>query len=271
MGEEYQYLNLKGERVFSGLHRPTTPANLGVVMCHPLGEEKLWAHRVFVSMARDLAARGVTVLRFDFRGEGDSERDFRDTDLATRVEDTGLAIETLRESSPSVREIAVVGLRFGAAVAVATAIQRSDVARLILWDPIIDGAEYMQAVLRLNLMYQMALHRRVIENREALVAKLREGAAVNIEGYELTERLFRQASEFRLYDALSRFPGDVLLVQVDQVDAAPRPNLVSLAAAQPRCRVTTAHEDPFWREIKPFYQKASELTRVTFDELGLKP
>ena len=85
MQEEYRFLNLNGERVFAGF---TVPHNLRrgpIVMCHPLGEEKLWSHRVFVSFARDLAAAGFAVLRFDFRGEGDSDRDFEETDLETRI------------------------------------------------------------------------------------------------------------------------------------------------------------------------------------------
>ena len=54
-------------------------------MCHPLGEEKLWAHRVFVSLARDLANAGFVVLRFDCRGEGDSDRDARQSIPPCRV------------------------------------------------------------------------------------------------------------------------------------------------------------------------------------------
>jgi len=271
MSEEYRFLDLNGEHVFAGIHHPATATPLGVVMCHALGEEKLWAHRVFVSMARDLASAGVTVLRFDFRGEGDSERDFSDSDLETRVEDTCLALDALRASNPMVRDLALVGLRFGAVAATIAATRRNDVKQLILWDPVIDGADYMQSVLRLNLMYQMALHRKVIENRDALVARLRGGGSVNIEGYELTEPLFRQTSAFHLHESLAEFPGDALLVQIDQSDAPPKQELVSLAAARPRCQLIAVREDPFWREIKPFYQRAAALTQVTLRELGVAP
>ncbi|MEI2787934.1 MAG: hypothetical protein V9E93_03525 [Steroidobacteraceae bacterium] len=51
-------MDLKGERIFAAHHRPAQPASRAIVMCHPLGEEKLWAHRVFVTFARDLAAAG---------------------------------------------------------------------------------------------------------------------------------------------------------------------------------------------------------------------
>ena len=208
MHEEYRFLDLNGEHVFCALHRPAEPASRAVVMCHPLGEEKLWSHRVFVSFARDLAAAGIAALRFDFRGEGDSDREFHETDLETRIQDTCLAVDALRELVPSVAEVTLLGLRLGASVAAAAAARRSDVARLVLWDPVVDGAAYMQAVLRLNLMYQMAIHRRVIENREALVARLAKGETVNVEGYEVAEPLYRQVTEFRLQDVLRHFAGD---------------------------------------------------------------
>jgi hypothetical protein len=118
-------------------------------------------------------------------------------------------------------------------------------------------------------MFQMALHRKVIENRDALVARLAEGGTVNIEGYELAEPLFRQVSAFRLDDALARFAGEVLLVQVGQGEAPPKSELASLAASRANCQTEAVQEEPFWKEIKAFYQRAPELTRVTFRALGV--
>ena len=270
MREDYFHLDLNGERVFAGHYRPDIPASQAVVLCHPLGEEKLWAHRVFVSFARDLAATGVSVLRIDFRGEGDSDREFEESDLETRIADTGLAIDAVRSLNPSVTEVSLVGLRMGAAVAAAAAARRTDVSRLVLWDPVTDGVAYMQTVLRLNLMYQMALHRRVVENRDALIARLREGQTVNIEGYEMAEPLFRQVSDFQLTTVLAQFSGQMIAVQISQDDVPVRPDLIALAEISPRFRIELAKEEPFWREIKSFYQRAPELTRLSMQALGAK-
>jgi len=236
-------------------------------MCHPLGEEKLWAHRVFVSFARDLAAAGFAVLRFDFRGEGDSDRQFEKADLETRIQDTCLAVDTVRELNPSIKEIALVGLRLGASVAAATAARRSDISRLVLWEPVVDGAAYMQTVLRANLMFQMALHRKVVESRETLVARLTKGETVNVEGYELAEPLFRQVSQFRLADVLPGFAGATFIAQINQGETPLKPELAELAETNARCRVEPIQEEPFWREIKTFYQRASELTRFSLQAL----
>lgn len=270
MQEEYRYLELDGERIFIGHHAAAAAApTRGVLLCHPLGEEKLWSHRVFVSFGRELAACGLAALRLDFRGEGDSDRDFEQSDLESRVADTMRAIDAIRELNPSVTEVSLVGLRLGAAVAAEAAARRSDVSKIVLWDPVIDGAAYMQAVLRLNLMFQMALHRKVVENRDALVARLAQGGTVNIEGYELAEPLFRQVSAFRLDDALARFAGEVLMVQVNQGEVPPKAELASLAEPRVNCQIEVVQEEPFWKEIKAFYQRAPELTRVTFRALGV--
>ena len=142
------------------------------------------------TFARDLAAAGFAVLRFDFRGEGDSDRPFEQADFETRIQDACLAIDTVRELNPSVTAVTMLGLRLGP-VSPRGRCDRNEVSRLVLWDPVVDGAAYMQTVLRMNLMSQMGVHHKVVENRDALVARL-EGETVNIEGYELAEPLFRR-------------------------------------------------------------------------------
>jgi exosortase A-associated hydrolase 2 len=263
MHEDYLFLEINGERIFVGHHRPARPASRAIVMCHPLAEEKLWAHRVFVSFARDLSVAGFDVLRFDFRGEGDSDRDFEQTDLETRIEDATRAIDAVHEMNPFITEITLLGLRLGANVAAATAARRSDVDRLVLWDPVVDGSAYIQNVLRLNLMFQMALHRKVIENRDMLVARLAAGDTVNIEGYELNEALFRQVSQLRLADTLSRFRGKTLVAQIHQGTSQAKADLVELAASDGHVHLEAVQEETFWKEIKTFCRRSVALTATT--------
>ncbi len=261
------FLERGTERLFAFLHLPDADTSRGVVLCAPLAEEKLWSHRVFVSFARELAARGYAVLRFDFRGEGDSDRPFEDTDLDTRIEDTAFAIDSLKRLVPGIVDMTLVGLRLGATIAAVTAARRKDVHRLVLWDPVMNGDDYMQAVLRTNLMYQMALHGKVIENREALAQRLASGETVNIEGYELSAALFRDVSALRLDNVLPHAAGRKLIVALAPRETPPRADLVELANACPDGQLATAIEEPFWREIRAFYRRASNLSRVTFDWL----
>ena len=257
------FLDLNGERVFAFLHRPAADNGRGAVICAPLGEEMLWSRRVLVTFARELAAQGYAVLRFDYRGEGDSDRWFPESDLSTRQEDTSFAVDSLRRLVPGTRDVTLVGLRLGASIAAAVAAERADIRQLVLWDPVIDGADYMQAVLRSNLMFQMAQHRKVVENRDQLVERLRRGDTINVEGYELGASLFGQVSALRLPEVLNRFPGRSLLVSIPPREAPPREDHAAVAASCPGLTVLSAAEEPFWREIKTFYQRADRLFDAT--------
>jgi len=268
MTETAYFLPLGDERLFAFLHRPDGPCRGGVVLCAPLAEEKLWSHRVFVSFARDLAERGFAVLRFDYRGEGDSDRPFEQSDCSTRIADVRAAIDELKRQVPGLDRVTLVGLRFGAAIAAAAAAGRGDVERLVLWDPVVDGADYMQSVLRTNLMAQMAIHRKVLESREQLIERLDRGETVNVEGYALSSSLFRETSALRLAGLIAAAGRPCQVVSITARAAPPRPDLAALAAAS-HVELAAATEEAFWKEIKPFCQRAADLTRVTFAWLGV--
>jgi len=268
MTEKAYFLPLGEERLFAFLHRPEGACRGAAVLCAPLAEEKLWSHRVFVSFARELAARGFAVLRFDYRGEGDSDRPFERSDCSTRIADTRAAIDELKRQFPGQDRVTLVGLRFGATIAAAAAAGRDDVDRLVLWDPVVDGADYMQSVLRSNLMAQMAIHHKVLESREQLIERLDRGETVNVEGYALAASLFRESSALRLADLVAAAGRPCQVVSITPRAAPPRPELAALAAAG-GIELAAAVEEAFWKEIKQFVQRAGDLTRVTFEWLGV--
>jgi uncharacterized protein len=262
--ETPSFLLVDGERVYSVLHASAGVPRGGFLFCHPLGEEKLWAHRVFVDFARRLARAGWAVLRVDFRGEGDSDRPFAGTDFQTRIRDASEALAVLRNGLPPGARVGLLGLRFGCAIAATVAAQPgSGVDRLVLWDPVVKGAPYMQSLLMVNLAFQMALHRKVIEDRKALVDKMRRGDTVNIEGYALSFSLFEQACEVDLAKSMGRFAGRGLVVQIGPEGAPVRKEFQELLAQCDRLQLAQAAEEPFWRELKNYYQRADRLAAVT--------
>lgn len=263
--------------LFAVLHTPgARPSGRGYVLSHPFAEEKLWSHRVFVSLARALAARGDTVLRFDYTGAGDSQGTTLDASLETYLADLGAAIGALVERAPSLGSIGIIGLRLGAAVA-ALLLER-DVAvpaalrhgPLVLWEPVVDGAAYFQDVMRGNLSMQLASHGKVIETREVLQARILDGGSVNVDGYEIGPSLFRSCARPDLLPLTPKaHQGPVLVVSIAPAGKQrPRQDLDALAACYPNATAVTADEQPFWREIKQFYGKAANLQALTLDWLG---
>ncbi|MCR8961199.1 alpha/beta fold hydrolase [Variovorax sp. CCNWLW225] len=118
------------------------PGNTAVLICPPFGQEGMRTHRFFKVLAERLARSGIATLRFDFYGTGDSPGDEDDGELDGWRRDLCSAHEELRRRAPGSR-IVWVGARLGATLAVLAARNgRCDPARLVLWEPVIDGRRY---------------------------------------------------------------------------------------------------------------------------------
>lgn len=246
--------------LFGVLHRPPGTPRAGFVFCHPFGEEKLWAHRVYVSFARALAEHGCAILRFDHMGHGDSDGDFEDSNVETHLADIACAVHTLRAQVPDAPRLGLFGLRLGATFAARVAAAVPGIDLLILWAPIVRGDRYMQELLRSNLTGQLAAYGAVREDSKALVDRLRRGETINVDGYELSLGMFEQVSAIDLLDGPADFQGSCLILQIGKPGQPPRKELADLAAHFSGARLETVVEEPFWREIKAFYAAAENLS-----------
>lgn len=264
------FLAREGHRLFAVLHEPAGPASgRTLVFCHPLAEEKLWSHRTFVAFARELAASGHLALRFDYMGNGDSDGDFSEASVETAIADIVSAIDWLRERSGRHRTT-LVGLRFGATVAALVAERTPGIDELVLWAPIVDGARYMQELLRINVATQSAVYREIRHDRAQLVEQMRGGSAVNVDGYQLTLALFEQSSAIRLDASPKTFRGRCLVVQIDRADATPSAELRDLASSYADGALQLVDEEPLWKELPRSFlngsPRLSAVTREWFDK-----
>jgi len=252
-------------RLFGILHEPEKPSRgTGYVLCYPFAEERLWVQRVYVDFARQLARRGDQVLLFDFMGNGDSEGKFEDADVETFLSDIDCAIRTLKAKIPGLNDVGLIGLRFGATLA-ALAAERSDVSRLVLWDPIIDGHHYMQEILRSNLVTQTVIFKTIQRDRKMLIQDLMEGKAVNVDGYEIGRKLYEGISGIRLNERVSRYDNPCLIVQIDTRVGPIKERILDLKKSFVNSSVISVSEEPFWKEIKAYYGSAGSLSRATLE------
>ena len=103
------------EQLLGILSQPATPASIGVVIIVGGPQYRVGSHRQFVLLARALATAGHAVLRFDYRGMGDSSGtpvDFLNADA-----DIDAAIKALLVQAPTVKQVALWGLCDAAAAA----------------------------------------------------------------------------------------------------------------------------------------------------------
>lgn len=127
-----------------------------MLLCNPFGEEASRAHRMYRVLATQLERAGYAGLRFDYSGTGDSLGDSGAVTVDAWVGDVVSAAERLRAASGAGR-IAVVGLRFGATLAMlASARGELRPRHLVLWDPVVDGAGYLRELIAQHRTYMRA-------------------------------------------------------------------------------------------------------------------
>lgn len=121
----------------------------GVVLCGPIGPESDYVHRIWGDLADQLCAAGLSVVRLDYLGTHDSAPC---PDPSRPVGDwTGSIVAAARwlKDEAGVEHVDLVGLRFGAALAVAAAEALGGVERLVLMAPVASGAAYRRELAML--------------------------------------------------------------------------------------------------------------------------
>jgi uncharacterized protein len=257
------FLNRDGQRLFGVMHR-VDPAEQAVVVCAPLFDEKLWSHRVLVNFARFVAARGIPVLRFDYYGDGESDGRFEDASVSTRVRDIHDAVDFCRQEA-RVSRVQLVGLGYGATLALRAALEQHHeaVAGVVAWAPVIDGERYLNDILRAHLSAQMLIHRKVIQDRQALVDQILRDESVNIEGYEIARPLFTEIVQANVPELLGRAATPVLVQQIaptPRVDAQYQ-DLAQLAGSLVQFEVV--QEQKFWLQQKKIFSPCEALFERT--------
>jgi len=222
--EEQLAIPVGTESIHAVLHHPEGDPAAGVVICPPLLEERKSAQRVLVEMARALAAADVAVMRFDYRGTGDSPGALADFAFAAWREDVGAARTCLSERFPSAT-MGLLGLRLGASLATVSTVSAGVSAPgfLVLWEPIVSGTAYVNQLFRQMLVKEMMTYGKGRRSRADVVAELENGGSVDADGFLLTSQLYRDIAGLDLTAAAPDAGGPALVLHVGATEEPSRP------------------------------------------------
>jgi alpha/beta superfamily hydrolase len=236
--EEPLQIRLDHAELHAVLHRAAGPTRGAALVCAPDGEERSWALRPLVQLARDLAARGQHVLRFDYGGQGESSGAYEDTDVKSRLRDIAAAAAELRKRTEASR-ITIVAARLGAALALEAAAAVPAVHRLALWEPVLDVDGYLRNLLRVNVTTQMVVHKKVMRNSEQLLADMASGGAVSINGYKLSQGFVAGLQTLNAAERLTASNVPALIIA-----------LTGTRIPESSAEVRRRRFAPFWKEPK---------------------
>jgi len=122
-----------GDQLVGIFHEGQSDANKGVVVVVGGPQYRVGSHRQFVVMARKFAAAGIPVLRFDYRGMGDSGGTTRTFEHIRS--DIRAAIDCLIREQKSVKQVVLMGLCDAASAILMYVPSDGRIAKLILINP----------------------------------------------------------------------------------------------------------------------------------------
>ena len=120
-----------------------------ILICNSVGHEYIRSHGCLRQLADLLSRQGYYVLRFDYRGSGDSAGSFEALDLANCCEDVEMASEELKALSGQQRVI-TIGVRVGAMISALSA-RNTKFVKQIMWDPVLIGADFVNNLKQLQM------------------------------------------------------------------------------------------------------------------------
>lgn len=162
------------------------------VLCNPFGEETMRSHRLFRTIAERLVRGGMHVLRFDYFGSGDSAGDGTEGELDGWTRDVLAAHAEIARRSGASRGV-LFGLGLGATLAALASRQmRRGAGRLVLWEPVTNGASYLATLAAAHIANRKSAVGRRWETDPDLYAQIVAETQNQVLGNPLTPTLKAQ-------------------------------------------------------------------------------
>ena len=108
-----EFFNRRGQRLCGIAHRPDRSAKAAAILCHGMGSSK--ESEKLILLGRDLSARDVLALRFDFAGSGESKGTFEEVTYSGEAEDIAAAYDLVAKNG--IEKVGVVGSSMGGTAA----------------------------------------------------------------------------------------------------------------------------------------------------------
>ena len=213
----------QGAPLIGIVHRPAQPARRGVLAIVAGGPQyRAGCCRQLVYMARALAGKGIPVMRFDYRGMGDSGGEFLGFEQVE--EDFAAALKAFTQTVPGLDEVVLWGGCDAASAILINAHRYPIVTGLILGNPYAHSEETRAAVERqyyLARLRDKAFWFKVLKLKFKLLPALRSvikafvpkrSGPINAQ----PEPAARAPFTPRMLEGLKRFRGRILLMMSGQ-------------------------------------------------------
>jgi len=172
------------------MHYLPASGNTSQCIVHiPAFAEEMNKSRHMVAMqARAFVEQGYSVLVFDLWGTGDSQGEFHEATWDIWLKNIDGVLSWLQDKGSD--SISLWGLRSGVLLAMDYLHRYSaNVDKLICWQPVLNGEQFIMQFLRLRLAAAMMDKNLPNQNTSDLKKQLNEGTCIEVAGYQLNPEL----------------------------------------------------------------------------------
>jgi len=197
------------QALFGCLHAPRGAQHddWGVVICPAVGPEYTRCHRSLRILAAMLAKRGYPVLRFDYFATGNSLGETEEATLVRWQEDIAEAVRFMR-GRYQVRHLTLVGVRTGATLAMQHLIKCGGIEQLVLWDPVVDGRDFIDELRERTAGHEQWLMQRHGERPESVEAD----GALDLFGFRYSQSFIDELAGIDLLSSSAHGSANALIL-----------------------------------------------------------
>lgn len=273
------YLPAEGGDCFCMYRCPDHDAVLGTILhLAAFGDEMNKARAMTARTARALASRGFGVLQIDFFGCGDSAGEHADATLARWTGNAMRAIDWLR-TQPSKRDILWLwALRAGALLIPPLLARAAPDAPLLLWQPVLSGAQQLNHLLRQKLAEGLIDTSAERSGTRTLRQRLRDGATLETGGYGISPALADELDR-ATFCMPDNYRGRIAWLEVvssaaPSLSPAARKNIDGLRSAGIDIAAKAVQGPGFWQSVETEHCDAlvdASLSALTMGETSELP
>ena len=128
--EKVNFLS-EGQKISGILHLPEKKNPPCVIASHGLLSSK--DSEKYIALGNRLSQEGIAMLRFDFRGIGESEGRMQDDTIRRRIVDLGSAIDFIRTRQDLRNRIGLLGSSLGGYVSLIRASMDKEIRAVVIW------------------------------------------------------------------------------------------------------------------------------------------
>ncbi|MFC2142837.1 alpha/beta hydrolase family protein [Candidatus Aenigmatarchaeota archaeon] len=262
MSQEKIFIENHGQKLAAVMHVPVDPTKVGIILVHGFTSSKREeAGDKYARLADALCNKGFLVLRFDFRGHGESEGLFEDTSLSSESSDLNKMISFLKENG--IEKIGVVGCSLGGFVTLLTYHNNMDC--VVLWYPAIFLKES-------DIFKEMKSREKELEKDGKLFARQLEGKK-----YYIGKQMWEEWNSIDVFSKVKDVKCPILFLTGNKdvnVDPSQSEKAFAVASEPKRLEIIdgAAHawRDEDWNLVEGYFLHATKLTVDWFVE-WLKP